>query len=243
MRPNPLLLLLTLALSAACEKGTGPEGTGPVTLYLTLPAAAAAAPVVGAGGDVLAISAVQVVARRIKLERRQGSCPSEDAEDGSGSQESSECPALWLEPRLLEPPLDEAARALVSVDLPEGSYRALQLQVHKPTGSSGDAALLAQHPEFEGVSVRVAGSFNGTDFVFNTALTAVVKVALETPVEVVAGVPAVVTLEVDVPAWFRNGGNLLNPIQPSQQIRSRIEQNIRQSFRAFRDASHHSGSD
>lgn len=91
--------------------------------------------------------------------------------------------------------------------------------------------------------MRVAGTFDGTDFVFNTALTAVVKVALEGPVEVVAGVPTVVTLDVDVPAWFRNGGDLLNPIQPSRLIRSRLEQKIRQSFRAFRDANHHSGSD
>jgi hypothetical protein len=42
---------------------------------------------------------------------------------------------------------------------------------------------------------------------------------------------------LDVRGWFldQGGGSLLNPLSLSQQARSRIEQNIRQSFHVFED--------
>lgn len=242
MRSSAVLLVTLAVATAACDGTTSPEGTGRLTLQLAVPSGAAAGPGLAAADDVLTISSVQIVARKVKLERAQDSCPAAEAEAGAGAGETESeaedpgCPVVWLEPRLLDPALDQAASAILSVDLPEGSYDALQLQIHKPTPSPRDAALLAQHPDFAGVSIRVTGTFNGADFEFTTPLTAVVKVGLEAPVEVAEEAPAAVTLAIDVARWFQDGANLLSPVQPSQQIRSRIEQNIRQSFRAFGDA-------
>ncbi|MGE0552172.1 MAG: hypothetical protein AB7R55_01955 [Gemmatimonadales bacterium] len=220
-----------LAALAACSSSTGPEGTGRLTVQL-VGRAASATPALETTDDVLTITSVQVVARKIRLERTSDGCGSGEPPEG----QSAECSDLRLDPMLLEPPLDGTTEATFTVDLPEGTYRSLMLQIHKPSNANEDAAFLADHPNFAGLSLRVVGSFNGEDFTFESALTAVVEIALDTPVEIEAETPAAVTLALDVAAWFAaDAGGLLDPIDPTQQIRSRIEQNIRASFHAFRD--------
>ncbi len=89
---------------------------------------------------------------------------------------------------------------------------------------------------FANISVRVVGTFNGTGFTFTSAITAEVEIELDAPIEVTAGQPAAMTLQIDLASWFAGpGGALLSPLAPSQQVRSQIEQNIRRSFHAFED--------
>ena len=238
-RPSwaPALLLAAAAL-ACSDNPSGPEGQGTVAFQLaTSGTGAAAAPSlsisVTLGNDVLVISDVQFVARKIKLEQEDGSCPA-DIEDQPDQEE--ECPTLKLGPLLLDPPVVEGADPIFTVDLPAGVYDELQMQIHKPTGSN-DVAFIAANPDFDGVSIRVNGTWNGTPFTFTTDLTQVVEIDLEDPIEVVADGEVSLTLLLDVRGWFlgQGGASLLNPIAPSQQDRSRIEQNIRQSFHAFQD--------
>ncbi len=243
---------LTAALLFGCnEGGSGPAGTGRLTFQLSNSTGAAAAPTFTSGADVLTITKVQVVARKIRLERAPGTCPADSAavsagpsaSDGGGETDQEhhdkECADVRLAPMLLEPPVDASAKAQFSVDLPEGTYQEMKIQIHKPTPSKRDSALLADHPEFQGISIKVTGTFNGAAFTFTTPVTAEVEVELPTPVEVVAGTPAAVTLQVDLSTWFNGeGGALLSPIQPTEQTRHRIEQNIRRSFRVFRDHDH-----
>jgi hypothetical protein len=238
----------------ACSGSTGPAGTGRLTFQLSGRSSASAAPTFAAGADVLTITKVQVVARKIKLERAAGTCPadatpagmslsdSEGSKDGAGDKE---CADVRLDPMLLEPPVDATAAAVFSIDLPEGTYSEMKVQVHKPTSSSNDAAFLTAHPDMQDISVKVTGTFNGTAFAFTSAITAEVEIELETPVQVVAGTPAAITLQVDLSKWFTAGSGLLNPVSPTQQIRSQIEQNIRASFHAFKDHDHdgHADSD
>jgi len=220
-----------LAVLAACSGSTGPEGTGRLTVQLAGRTAGTAAPMFEAAEDVLTITSVQVVARKIRLERAADGCGSGESESESTT---TECSDLRLDPMLLEPPLDSTTETTFSVDLPEGTYQSLMLQIHKPSNANEDAAFLVDHPEFAGLSIRVVGTFNGEDFTFESALTSVVEIALDTEVD--AEAPTAVTLALDVAAWFADGaGGLLNPIDPTQQIRSSIEQNIRASFHAFQD--------
>ena len=243
---------LTAALLLGCsDSGAGPAGTGRLTFQLANSTGAAAAPTFAAGADVLTITKVQVVARKIRLERAAGTCPADPivnaspsasgGEGGETDQEhhDKECADVRLAPMLLEPPVDAAAKAQFSVDLPEGSYQEIKIQIHKPTPSKRDSALLADHPEFQGISIKVAGTFNGAPFTFTTPITAEVEIELPKPVDVVAGTPTAITLQVDLSTWFNGeGGALLNPIQPTEQIQRRIEQNIRRSFHAFKDHDH-----
>ena len=239
-RSSCLAGTLLAAAALACSDGpAGPEGTGTVVFQLaTTGTGATTAPSLAVsvtrGPDEIIITDVQLVARKIKLEQDEGNCPADIEDD---SEDGDECPPLRLGPLLLDPPLDDGADPSFTVDLPAGVYDELMLQIHKPTSNGADAAFVAANPDFNGVSIRVNGTFNGTPFTFTTDLTQVVKIALTEPVEVVADGQVGLTLLLDVGSWFLDqGGNaLIDPAALTQQDRSRIEQNIRQSFHAFED--------
>lgn len=241
MQRSSLLAGSLLAAAAlACSDGpAGPDETGTVVFQLaTTGTGATTAPSLAVsvtrGPDVIVITDVQLVARKIKLGQDDGSCPADIEDD---SEDGDECPPLRLGPLLLDPPVDEGADPVFNVELPAGTYDELMLQVHTPTSATEDAAFIAANPAFNGVSIRVNGTFNGTPFSFTTDLTQVIKIALDEPVEVPADGEVGLTLLLDVGSWFLDqGGNaLLDPAALSQQDRSRVEQNIRQSFHGFED--------
>lgn len=227
-------LAATLAVSTGCESSTGPEGTGRVVLQL----ASGSSATVGFSGiaaasavDALVVTSVEVVARKIRLKQEDGACS-----EGESEGEDADCPSLWLDPTLLSPPLAEGTVTEFTVDLPVGSYDELKLQIHKPTGSPKDVIFLASNPGFAGISVRIRGTWNGEPFEYTTSVTAEVEIELEEPIVVIEGVPVAITILVDIQSWFAgSGGALLDPSNPSQQVRSQIDQNIRQSFKAFED--------
>ncbi len=244
MRIWSMVVIATGSLLLLACDSSGPAGTGRLAFQLAGPSSAAAgAPTFRAGADVLTLTTVEIVARKIRLERADGTCPVEPATTGpapsssEGSDDDEDCPNVWLAPRILSPPVGPDAIAVFNVDLPEGVYEELKLQVHKPTGGQADAAaFLAANPGFANISVRVVGTFNGTGFTFTSAITAEVEIELDAPIEVTAGQPAAMTLQIDLASWFAGpGGALLSPLAPSQQVRSQIEQNIRRSFHAFED--------
>ena len=239
-RSSCLAGTLLAAAALACSDGpAGPDASGTVVFQLaTTGTGATTAPSLAVsvtrGPDEIIITDVQLVARKIKLGQDDGNCP-DDIEDES--EDGDACPPLRLGPLLLDPPVDEGADATFTVDLPAGTYDELMLQIHKPTDNNEDAAFLVANPAFNGVSIRVNGTFNGTPFSFTTGLTQVLKIALDEPVEVVADGEVGLTLLLDVGSWFLDQGGtaLLDPAALSQQDRSRIEQNILQSFHAFED--------
>lgn len=244
------LVAAVVLAAASCSSTSSPvDGMGRVNVRLSSMAttgsgASLLAPgiTVTLGGDVVAIEAVQLVARKLKLERANGSCPTPVVEStGSGKEsdedDTAECPNLRLGPMLLVPPIGDGVAATFTVDLPVGTYDELDLQIHKPTSRSADVAFVAANPDFSGISIKVSGTFNGIPFTFTTDLTAEVETELETPVVVTEGGNTSLTLQLDVRGWFlaQGGGSLLNPATLTQQSRSRVEQNIRASFHAFRD--------
>jgi hypothetical protein len=246
--------MLVISLTAACA--TGPSSTGRVTFQLSTVGANSSASLVPLpdvtitrGLDVLVITQVQLVARKIEFERVEGSCavpvPSEGS-DGEGEHDDGEnddgendegCPELRLGPLLLKPPLSDGAETTFSVDLPAGQYEEVELKIHKPTESSGDAAFLLAHPDFLGVSIKVTGIYNGDEFTFTTDVSSKVEVEFDTPITVTVDGMTNVTLLMDVREWFlqAGGASLVNPIALTEGARDRIEQNIRASFHAFRD--------
>jgi len=242
-------VFLVVAAAACSDNPAGPEGQGTVVFQLaTVGAGASSAPSLAVsvtrGTDVIVISDVQLVARKLKLERENGLCSDDEDEVEENENEESEgdedCPSLKLGPFLLNPPLTEGAAAEFTVNLPAGTYDELELQIHKPTSTSADQAFVLANPDFAGVSIRVNGTWNGAPFTFTTDLTQKVEVEFENPLVVAVGGETALTLLLDVRGWFldQGGGTLLNPLTLTQQARSRVEQNIRQSFHAFEDEDH-----
>ncbi len=253
-RADTSAVLGLLLLGAAACSSTGPSSMGKVVFRIATNAAAptngpaAADVIVDKGTDHLVITEVQLVARKIRLER-DNACPEEveddtpSADGGDGGHEADEeneneqdedCPVLKLGPLLLNPPLNDGTQTTFEVDVPAGIYDEINLQIHRPKGSK-DAAFLALHPEFEDVSIQVKGTFNGTPFTFKTGLTAEEEIKLDPPVVVAAGGTTSFTLLLDVRGWFLNLGGtaLVDPANAANQ--SQIEHNIRSSFHAFED--------
>ena len=121
--------------------------------------------------------------------------------------------------------------------VPVGSYTGLKFQLHRPTNANEDADFVAEHPDYDDISIRVVGSYNGTPFTFASDLTEVEDVDF--------GVRwtsrpryAAPTLLVQVADWFagEDGG----PAESGRRERrgpleSVVERQILESFRAFRD--------
>jgi hypothetical protein len=189
--------------------------------------------VVGLGPDEITVDEVALVLRKVRLDGAPtASCP----EDVEGD---SQCAQLHLGPVLFDLPLGEGAEAIFSAAVLVGTYSRIKFQIHRPTNANEDADFVADHPEFENISIRVLGSYNGTPYTFASDLTEVEDVVFAEPVEVAVDGEVQVTLHVDVAGWFasEDGTGLVNPSEANDggPFESLVERQIRESFRAFRD--------
>jgi hypothetical protein len=264
MRHPPWVAVLLLgAALAAC--GDSSSGTGRVNLLVATraPSAEVAAArtsySIGAadqttielGGDRIVLDQVEIVLRKVKFEGGAGGCEGSGSLDAGGGAE--DCGEFRAGPALLDLPLGEGVVQTFSAIVPVGAYHEVQFQIHRPTNNNGDADFLAEHPDFEGVSIRVTGSYQHAGdpapvpFTYTTDLTSVVNVELASPVEVTAGATLDVTLDIDLSGWFvdHEAGRLVDPADAldGHSYESMVEQNIRQSFRVFRDGNHDGAED
>jgi hypothetical protein len=247
---------LLALLAGACSDST----TGRVSLALTTtrptaaplaavaPTGALGAPRVSAAGDSAVIvmgndtaivRSVEVVLREIELKRVEAAgCDSVTGND--------DCEEFETGPVLATLPLGTTATAtMIAVNAPPGQYDKLQFEVHKPE-SSNDAAFIAAHPGFDGVSIRVTGTYSqaGTrsDFVFTSDLNVGQEAFLSPPLTVSDGAATNVTLRLDIATWFTNeaGTALVDPAsankgQPNESV---VKNHIHDSVEAFRDDDH-----
>ena len=197
--------LAALALLAACSgDGSGPSVGGRQVAFqvatsekTTAPAAALLGPeTIGLGNDTIVLTSVQVVLRRIELERVGGSvCDTTATED--------DCEELKLGPVLLDVPLAAGADRQFTVTVDTGSYGKIKFEIHKPE-SSKDAGFVAANPDFDGQSIKVTGTFNGTPFTYYSDLDVEQEADLNPPLVVTDAVGANLTLHVDLATWFQN---------------------------------------
>ena len=191
------------------------------------------------GNDTIILRSVEVVLREIELKHVEAAAC--DAVEGN-----DDCEEFETGTTLVSLPLGATAtETVVAVNAPVGMYDKLEFKIHKPE-SSDDAAFIAANPNFDGVSIRVTGTFSqgGTrsNFTFTSDLDASQEVLLSPPLTVSDGQPANVTLRVDIANWFLNAGGtaLVNPAsanrgQPNESI---VRDRIEASIDAFRDDDH-----
>jgi hypothetical protein len=226
---------------------------------------------VSGGGATLVLDSVQLVLRDLRFKRvEDGSCPDDDSasssmvhanggNDGSGHEgngghegddnggdgQHDACESFNAGPFLLDVPLGGGVDRAFSVVVDTGTYDQLRIKIHKPRSDSGDPkdiAFLAAHPEFEKVSIRAVGSYNGAPFTFTTDLDVEQRIALVPPIAVADSATNVdVTIKVDVSNWFSDGaGGLVDPATGLKGGANDhlVRNNIEDSFHAFRDGNH-----
>ena len=187
-----------------------------------------------ANGDTLVLTRVALVVRKVELKRQfVPGCPI----DGPGVDG---CHEFQAGPFLLDLPTDGDLSTIVTIDVPPGTYDELEFEIHKPDDDTPiDQAFLNAHPDFEDVSIRVEGWYNGAWFVFTQDMNESQEIDL-LPRLVVGDSPAStnVTLSLDVSAWFVSGsGELVDPRTANKggDNEKLVEDNIERSIDAFED--------
>jgi hypothetical protein len=242
------LLSATFAASAflgACSSSSGPSSTGRQVAFQLATRTATAAPsnaallagqeVIGLGSDTIVLSSVQFVLRKIELQRAVAApvCDSLTTDD--------DCEELKVGPVLLDLPLGAGASRAFNVAIDTGSYGKIKLEIHKPSGS--------EVPGFDGVSIRVVGTYNGTPFTFESDLDAEQEFTFNPPLTVTDSTGAHLTLFVDLAKWFDNGNagspGLIDPTSatiggPNEGV---VKNAIEASLNAFEDENHNGEDD
>ncbi len=272
-RSNSALAAFTVVGLLACSEGTGPGNKPQISFNVSTSSGAAAnlqslSDTVVGGTNTLVLDQVELVLRDIRFKRvNDDVCEGDDDQsediavrplshdDGENGDDGNEdaCETVNAGPFLLDLPLGSGVEQVFSVAVDTGTFDELRIRLHKPEDNGldpADAAFLAAHPDFAGISIRATGTWNGNPFTFTSDLDADQDMQLDPPLVVTdAGANVDVTLKVDVATWFADGaGGLVDPATAGQggQNENLVRDNIRDSFDAFQDENHdgeHDGQD
>jgi hypothetical protein len=172
---------------------------------------------VAATGIVL--TRVRVVIRRVEL-RKASSIEMEEIASG---------------PYLLDlsgASLDGPVTKVLDASFVPGAYDEIRFELHKAeTGETAANASLKDMIDAQ-ASIIAEGTIDGAAFSFTTAVTA--EQRFDGAVNLQDG--SNLTLNVDASSWFTSAGSRLDP--RNEQNRSQIENNIQNSFQAFKDDNH-----
>jgi hypothetical protein len=236
-----VLFTTASATLLACAEGNGPNRTVSLSFAgraasITAPAVFAAPAATSTAADALVITKAQVVLRKVELKTS-----AED--DCEHNPNPSSCAEFEAGPFLFDIPTDTSIKTEVTVQVPNGTYRELEFQIHKVSSNSPDeAAFRTAHPEFVDQSVRVTGTFNGTAFTFESDVTAVQEMALNPALVVTDSVLSTnLTVRINLGDWFRAAdGSVIDPATAGKGGANEnvVKDNIRRSLRAFEDRNH-----
>jgi uncharacterized membrane protein len=246
-----LIAILLSAAVAACSSTNGLGTLSSVQVsFATRATTAIAASSVGStgiaadtqvvAGDTLVLTKVEVVLRQIELRRADATnCTPTSTND-------TPCKEFEIGPVLVSLPLTPGAQQVFAADVPAGTYGRMEFEVHKPDdGDPADQAFIQQYPDFNQISIRVAGTFNGTPFVHTTDLDVEQELDLVPNLTVAEGQSTNLTIFVSVTGWYVVNGVLVDPTTANTggANESAVNNNIKDSFRAFEDADHSGSGD
>lgn len=233
------LAVISTAFLGAClgDSPTSSSGGGsvPVSVSVAVPRAVSGPASIGPspsitiadGENTLVMDQMEIVIRGLVLKRDDvSSC----AGAGSG------CIEYLPQAAVVPLPDGQGAFRLITRTVSAARYDRLDMQLHAP---SADEPVTDDNPEFEGVSVRVSGTFNEEPFEFTADVTTDETLQLDPALTVLSGTPAAnVTILVVVTNWFRTqDGAVVDPrtAEAGGENEGLVESNIRASVEAFRD--------
>jgi hypothetical protein len=246
--------LLILGLAGCDSTNVEPPsttGTAPMSVSFTVADGAATGNAVAkdemvltdSTGATLQLSRVEMVIREVEFERAEANqrCPSGESTSAINDEA---CEKVEEGPILVTLPLSDGGPSVAfDAKLPEGTWRAVEFDVHKlEDDNPADSTFLARHDFPAGVSIRAIGMFGqggvGTEFVFTTDINEEREVEFSPPIEVSGDSPKNVTFAVDLNQWFRTeDGRLVDPARAGDDGRyeDRVEENIETSIEGFED--------
>lgn len=242
------VLIAVSAAGLATGSGACSSSTSPSAQQMTLsfssqsPVAAGSASsrgpnfsiTVASGANTVVITKAQIVARKFELKSVSGgSCPETDIRGDS-------CEEMKLGPMLVDLPLGAGTTTTtpLPISVPAGTYRELEMQIHRPVSNPLDVAFTLANPLFAGISIRVEGTFNGTPFVFTSPLTAELELAFS-PAITVAATGGNITVQIDVASWFKTAaGAVIDPATANAGgvNENTVRETIKRSFHALDDS-------
>lgn len=223
-----------LALGACDSTSSAREGVS-ISFSTRAPAAATVsdapfAITVAEGANTLVITKAELVLRELELKLSSTStCATGTVEDS--------CESIELGPMKIDLPTTDVVASPIATTVPAGTYHEIEFDIRRPGTDPADVAFVAANPQFNNVSIRVEGTFNGTPFTFTSELDQEVQIDFNPPVTVSEGTNNV-TIAVDLRSWFRNSsGVLIDPstASPGQPNESSVTARIKASLRAFED--------
>src|SRR5205814_7411669 len=183
----------------------------------------------------LVLQKVQLVFGKMELDRRAdanciGDVENED-DDRSGDEhrdvDDADCEEIALDPVLVDVPVDDALHPVINVPLPDGTFSELEAKL-QPAANTFTTFNTA-NPDLVGKSVRVAGTFRGTPFVFTAPVRAKLEMDFDPPL-VIDATTRNATVAIDVRKWFlKSDGSVIDPTAapPGSSNIALIENNIR----------------
>lgn len=246
---RPLAGIAALITLAACSSDLTGGNKHPVQLSFTTNATVTGAAnrvaadlVVGPASE-LVIQKIQLVFGKIELDRTGAAdCVAEDESGDDHPNMGEECEDVTLNPILVDVPVDDALHPAINIPLAAGTYAQLEARLRPARANATD--FNTANPNLVGKSVRVAGTFKGTPFVFTSSVNAKLEMEFDPPL-VIDATTKNATVSINVSKWFLNSdGAAIDPTMatPGSSNLSQIENNIRRSFHAFED-DHERGED
>lgn len=189
--------------------------------------------IIVSGGDTLRLTSARLVIDELELYRGSSAAC---LDDGDYTVEvRAECAELEVGPFLVDLPLTGAVASPITVSLPAGSYRKLEMKLRR-ADSGDDRAFNARYPEMRGISVHVTGTLRGQPFTWRGDVEAELELYFGSAMLVNGGDNF--TVNIDVGGWFRSAsGAIIDPATAGvgQAAFATVAQNIAASFGVYED--------
>lgn len=247
------------ALISCSDSTSPPDGEARLSLLVSTTGTGAAsagfAPEsVVVGQHRLVLTKVELVLREIELKRVAGNATCDEGSNdapsfssgdngkrGRRGHDDDDCLEVEIGPLLVDLPLGGGIKRVLATTVDTGTYREVEFKIHKVGSHGDDQQFLTDHPDLAGVSIRAAGTYDGTPFQFETGVSAKQETELSPPLVVANQGTTDLTLQVEVASWFLAGGiGLIDPATAADGglNESLVRQNIRRSFKIFEDHDH-----
>ncbi|MBI4499896.1 MAG: hypothetical protein HY700_01925 [Gemmatimonadetes bacterium] len=229
--------LVTAIGLLGCANGNGPNGSVSLSFAgrsanVTAAPAAFSSPAGSSAADVLVITKAEVVLRQIELK-------AVEVANCDVVPKPENCEEFQTGPVRLNIPTTTGASTQVTVDIPPGTYKEVDFEVHKLTTDASEAAFAAANPDLVGKSIVVTGTFNGQAFTFTSDLDVEQELTLVPNLVITASTTSTnLTVQVNLGDWFKTTtGTLINPATANKggANESVVKENIKRSMKAFED--------